>query len=866
MPATSAPPLASAPGGPPGRSLLLLLAFCGLSAIFSTPAPAEPPSLEAARDHHLAGRLDEAERAYRALLGTSPPNAEAATAHNNLCLLLLNQGRNDEALDDCRAAVVLRREQGVEGAQPLARSLNNLALVDLALGRPGEARRALQEALELNRRHGQTAAVVQNLGNLGSLAVETGDFGTAMGAFQEAEALAQEHPQEPWAAEQLAIARINQGVVLEQLGAYRRALDLYEPLAASPHLDAGRRASLALNVGVLYRNLGDPVRAVAAYGQALEAFRQLEDSAGQSLAWLDLGLAYHLNLARPEDAADAYRRALDLARAGGQRRQEIETLCSLGRLHLDQGRGEEAREAFEECRGLAEESGSPEGRWTALEGLGRVARTDGRAEEAVSLLEEAVAVIEGQRSKLQAGEDRQGYFGSRRSVYEAAVEAYAVLAAAGDGGAGSDPAARGLELVQLAKARELLESLGGGVPLPRPLKAEEILAVAGDALLLELFAAEGRLYGWTVHGGKIRLRDLGSAGALEEDARALHRILSQGEAPPEEDLGSLSRALLAPLEGEAAAAEAWIVAADGVLRYLPFELLISPATGRPLVEDVRLSYLPSASALASLPGRGLEPALRFAGFGAPARTEVPGADLRADLLLQDAPLPALGAAAGELRSAARRTGGNQVVRTGADATEQALAQVFSSGAHILHLATHTVMRETGAGGAAILLSPGDGDDGLLVPEEIAALQGRVDLTVLAACSSALGTASDSRALSSLTGAFLTAGSRSVIASLWDVDDAATAAFMEQLYYHLGRGVPPAEALRRTKQRLLRDPSWSSPHLWAPFVIIGPVDDPPLRRSGTWWMAVALAGLVLLGLWWWLERREESGLEARAPSP
>ncbi len=125
--------------------------------------------------------------------------------------------------------------------------------------------------------------------------------------------------------------------------------------------------------------------------------------------------------------------------------------------------------------------------------------------------------------------------------------------------------------------------------------------------------------------------------------------------------------------------------------------------------------------------------------------------------------------------------------------------------------------------------------------------------MLAACRTALGPGEDGQALSSLTGAFLAAGSRGVVATLWDVDDATTAAFMEQFYWGLGRGLRPAEALREAKRRLRADPRWSRPALWAGYVLIG--NPPPVaeRRAPGWAWGLGLAlavGLAALIGWRW----------------
>jgi CHAT domain-containing protein len=236
-----------------------------------------------------------------------------------------------------------------------------------------------------------------------------------------------------------------------------------------------------------------------------------------------------------------------------------------------------------------------------------------------------------------------------------------------------------------------------------------------------------------------------------------------------------------------------------------------------------------------------------------------------DLLRERFGLAPLPAAAGELAAVAQELGGRRRVWTGAAATERAFRQAVASGARVVHLATHTVIDERPGRGAAILLTPEGEDDGLLAPDEIARLADRADLTVLAACRTALGgetgntsSAADSGALASLTGAFLAAGSRGVVATLWDVDDAATAAFMVQLYDRLGSGDPPALALRRAKLRLRADPRWNQPSLWAGYVLVG--EPPPVapRRWGWLWVSGLALGIAAAAAFVLLRRRRFNG--------
>jgi CHAT domain-containing protein len=176
-----------------------------------------------------------------------------------------------------------------------------------------------------------------------------------------------------------------------------------------------------------------------------------------------------------------------------------------------------------------------------------------------------------------------------------------------------------------------------------------------------------------------------------------------------------------------------------------------------------------------------------------------------------------------------------------------------AGARILHIAAHT-LAEPGGGELGIPLTPdAEFSDGLVRPRDFAGRRLAVDLTVLAACSSGRSGA-DPSGIGTLSGALLAAGSHAVVATLWDVDDAASAVVMEQFYYELERGRPPGIALSRAKARLRQDPRWSAPRHWAGFVVIG--DTGPLRERQPW-LGIGAAGLVLLALAVWMHRRAHS---------
>jgi len=92
--------------------------------------------------------------------------------------------------------------------------------------------------------------------------------------------------------------------------------------------------------------------------------------------------------------------------------------------------------------------------------------------------------------------------------------------------------------------------------------------------------------------------------------------------------------------------------------------------------------------------------------------------------------------------------------------------------------------------------------------------------MLSACETHIGLARRYEGVYGLTRAFLYAGSRSVGASLWRVDDTSTARLMSAFYRQYKQGVPKDKALQLAQQQLLRNPRYRDPYFWAGFVLIG----------------------------------------------
>jgi CHAT domain-containing protein len=156
---------------------------------------------------------------------------------------------------------------------------------------------------------------------------------------------------------------------------------------------------------------------------------------------------------------------------------------------------------------------------------------------------------------------------------------------------------------------------------------------------------------------------------------------------------------------------------------------------------------------------------------------------------------------------------------GRQATERAIwSQANQSG--ILHLATHGEYNPQSPLFSTLSLVPDNSYDGRLEVHEIYQLDLReaTNLVVLSACQTQVGQLSKGDELIGLNRAFLYAGTPSVIATLWNVDDPATGFLMERFYTYLRQGKSKAEALQQAQKDTRVE--YPHPYYWAAFVLTG----------------------------------------------
>jgi CHAT domain-containing protein len=301
-----------------------------------------------------------------------------------------------------------------------------------------------------------------------------------------------------------------------------------------------------------------------------------------------------------------------------------------------------------------------------------------------------------------------------------------------------------------------------------------------------------------------------------------------GRRALEDEARRLGDLLLGPAADAVGRAERLLVIPDGVLHAAPLSAL---RTGdRFLVEALPLQVIPSVTLSSELARRAADRGAptHVEGFGDPAypRTATDGAlaPLRSSVLgaLRFDPLPA---GRRELKALAGLSPRSARLWLGAQATEER-AKALDREARVVHFATHGFVDDEQPLESGLVLSiparlEEGADNGLLQAWEVfEQVRLDADLVTLSACQTGLGEEVGGEGLLGLIWAFQYAGARSVLASLWAVNDEATADLMERFYRHVRAGRSKDAALRQAQLELLRRPATAAPFFWAPFQISG----------------------------------------------
>jgi CHAT domain-containing protein/TPR repeat protein len=410
-----------------------------------------------------------------------------------------------------------------------------------------------------------------------------------------------------------------------------------------------------------------------------------------------------------------------------------------------------------------------------------------------------------------------------------------------------------------------------------------------DTVLLEYSLGEERSYLWAVTSNLFHTYELPPRKTVEDAANKCYKLLTarQGaidneytanvEAADTLDLeiSNLGKMLLGPVASQLGNSRLLVVS-EGALQYVPFDALLVPNTNTRLLETNEVVVLPSVSTLIAIrsahnhststsklvavladpvfsasddrvqngalapvvaqaaPDKSVEQVFPTTFLRGGALARLPHASEEADAIVKVAPW------------------GTTMVATGFDASRETAMSSDVGQYRVIHFATHGFLNSEHPELSGLVFTTTDRNgmktNGFMPLHDIYSLDLSADLTVLSACQTGLGKEIKGEGLVGLAHGFMAAGSKSVVASLWKVDDRATAALMADFYQAmLDKGMTPAAALRSAKLKMMQEKTWGAPYYWAGFVLQGEYANPIAVNRRPWlqWWYVILFLLILI---------------------
>jgi CHAT domain-containing protein/Tfp pilus assembly protein PilF len=446
-------------------------------------------------------------------------------------------------------------------------------------------------------------------------------------------------------------------------------------------------------------------------------------------------------------------------------------------------------------------------------------------------LQTTLRFLENNRDKILEEDNRNTYFDVEQSIYDAAADfAYSRL---------RDNRAA-FEYIEVSRARSLWDLInaepkirdknGERQPILRPgaqsLTLTEVQQQMPDqAILLQYAALDDKLLICAISKDKFsvvekKIRPSELADKVFQFNSSISRIRSESVTREAKELYDL---LIAPIESLLEKGKTICIAPDKALSQLPYDALVSPRSGRYLIEDYQLTFSPSATVYIDCSNRALN-------------------NERIDderLLIVDNPsfdhrafpsLPDLPSAAEEAEKVAGNYPTSRMRLSGAEARKEKVQREMER-SDVIHIASHYVADEQHPMRSKLLLArePGQSDQshepsGTLQAYEIYRRKlPRARLVVLSACQTGVERYYNGEGMIGMSRVFLAAGVPLVVASLWPVDSSATKELMVRFHeYRRSQRLSTAAALRKAQLDLLGDSqrNYQQPYYWTGFIAIG----------------------------------------------
>jgi CHAT domain-containing protein/Tol biopolymer transport system component len=749
-------------------------------------------------------------------------------------------------------------------------ALHNLGITHEKMGDYRAALRLQEEALDLAGKQGEERQIALSQQNLANVQWKMGDYQNALhnqnAALETFTRLGDD--------QLLQTAYSTRGLIALSLGQPQQALEFEQKALeiAGRREDRLNQATIQKNLGMIYRADGRFELARASFEEARILDSLMVSQRGLAYDYRNLAAIYGLIGRGPEGTILA-RRALGLSRDLHDSRNEAQSLLVLGTLQRRFGSPDSARHHLSAAAAMAAELYMPDIAWRAQRQLADLYAAEKNRPAQIQALYAGLESIEGMRSRIRVEEYSAGFLDDKLEVYSALIDVLAEegragealevaerarsrsyldllgqrqlsfsspadswLAATGDSlqaelsrtqsellylQAQDDPlqaqnrsrlqeriaSLRRAYSAHLLRVRETNPDLSALIQV-QPFSKEEIQKlVPSTGAMLVYHLQRDHLHIWLITSQAIRVQrvEIGAAALADQvDAlrRTLVRQLSLAEAGR-----TLYDELIKPFGDEIARRDHLIILPHGVLHYLPFAVL-QDEEKRYLGFEHTLSFAASASVL----GHSMTKGEAFLGrerreMGVLAFGNPDLGDRRYDLPFAEREVKSL-----------KRYYPTVSFFTGKAASEGRLQAVEAPPPLVL-FSCHGIFDENNPLLSALLLAPDEKNDGRLEVHEIFALRMEAFLVAMSACETGVGTIRSGDEVIGLNRSFTYAGAASQLASLWKVDDLATAVLVKRFFRNLADGDARPEALRKA-QKIVFEEINPYPAFWAAFQISG----------------------------------------------
>lgn len=794
-----------------------------------------------------------------------------STILSNMGVVYNTIGKSDESIKCYEKA--LKLNESINDRQRTATSLNNIGVVFLSHGNYKKAMQCQQKALNLSEESGDFEGETASLSNIGVIYDFQGNYDKAAGCYEKVLNIREKTNDLPGTARTL----VNFGYLLISLGKYDEALEKFDK-ALKIFEETGDKTGIAhscLNIGKIYEHRAEYDKVRSFYAKASEIFKLTGNLRGQAYASENFASSY-LEEGDFEKSLLYCGDAIKLA--SGLNDREL-----LWKLYYRKGLAEEklnklkpAKENYEKSIAYIEQlreisTGSEEerafafarkthvyhaiirvllklGRQSAKPSYGEKHITENKKEKFIgddygeiafyyaekSKARTVLELLTQGRAKIKEGISKELLDKETEilSTLNSLQKKYDEISSLGE--EKSEELGRIKKLIETKEAEfeQIKERIRASSSRYAGLIYPDIPTVAAvmgglkkGAAIIEYVAAEDRVFCFVVKKDDFTAIEIPVERKVitEEVAELLSSaVQSRGRGFNKKTAVQICDYLIDPLDDKLKNISEIVIVPDGFLNYMPFEFLISG--GLYLIEKYTISYAPSVNFFKII-GKKAVKEDRIAAFGDPDFNENmlarPNESAPARETTQWKNLPGSKYEA----QAIGKIFGKSEVFLGKGATEERVKEKMAQ-YPLLHLATHGMLSDLRpllysslifAG--ANIQNPSMENDGYLRAAEVFNCKTNAGLIVLSGCETGKGDVFSGEGLMGLSTAFFYAGARSLIVSLWSVDDAATSEFFKYFYENLKeKKMPKASALRDAKLKLMKEKKY--PFYWAPFILIG----------------------------------------------